>query len=392
MRKPIYLDYMATTPLDPRVKQKMLPYLGSVNNGIFGNPASKHYYGYLAKAAVEKARMQVADSINCKSENIIWTSGATEANNLAIKGVAYFYKRQGKHIITSKTEHKSVLNTCKFLEEHGWRVTYLGVDKYGVIDLKELEKSITDDTILISIMAANNETGTIMPIKEIAKIAKKRRVTFHTDAVQYIGKMPFDVKEMGAELVSISAHKINGPKGVGRLYIKKGTKIEKFIHGGHHEKNRRAGTENVSGIVGFGKACEIMQKEGEKKYAKVKELRDELEKRIKEEISQVMLNGHPDKRLPNTLNMSFKYLEGESIILSLDLEGIAVSTGSACTSGSLEPSHVLKAMGVEPMFAQGSIRFSLSVFNTKEDIDYVVEKLPPIIERLRKMSPVYKEE
>jgi len=388
MRK-VYLDANATTPVHPEVTEAMIPFC----RGIFGNASSVHSFGREARKNLEAARKKVAALINAASpDEIVFTSGGTESDNFAIKGVASALKEKGSHIITSSVEHLAVLNTCKYLEKMGCKVTYLGVDKYGVIDLEELKKSVTDKTILITIMAANNETGTIMPVEKIAQIAKDKGVTFHTDAVQMIGKMPFDVKKMGADLVSMSAHKINGPKGTGALYIKKGTRIDKFIHGGHHEKNRRAGTENVSGIVGFGKACEIMQKEGAEKYDKVKELRDELHRRIEKNIKQVMLNGHPENRLPNTLNISFKYLEGESILLSLDLEGIAASTGSACTSGSLEPSHVLKAMGVEPMFAQGSVRFSLGVFNTKEDIAYVAEKLPPIIERLRKMSPVYKPE
>ncbi len=388
MRK-VYLDANATTKVHPEVVKTMLPFFDQ----IYGNASSVHAFGRAAKKHLEESRAKVAALIKAdSSDEIVFTSGGTESDNLAIKGAAFALKSKGNHIITSSVEHLAVLNTCKYLEKQGFRVTYLGVDEYGIINLDELKKSITTDTILITVMAANNETGTIMPVEEIGGIAKEKGITFHTDAVQYIGKGPFDVKKCGAHLVSISAHKINGPKGVGALYIKKGQKLEPTQQGGHHEKGRRAGTENVPGIVGLGKACEIALKEGEQNYAKIKNLKDKLFKRITSEIKQTKLNGHPEKCLPNTLNVSFNYLEGESIILSLDLEGIAVSTGSACTSGSLEPSHVLKSMGVDPLFAQGSVRFSLQIFNTDEDIDYVMEKLPPIIERLRKMSPVYKEE
>ncbi len=385
----IYLDSNATTPVRPEVVEKMLPFFSDK----YGNASSVHSFGREARKHLEGARKQVAGLVNAASpDEIVFTSGGTEADNLAIKGTARALKDKGAHIITSSVEHNAVLNTCKYLEGQGYRVTYLGVDESGIIDLEELESSISADTILVSIMAANNETGTLMPVADIGKIAAEKGVVFHTDAVQIAGKMPFDVEKAGAQLVSLSAHKINGPKGIGALYMKKGTKLESCQHGGHHEKKRRAGTEDVPGIVGFGEACRIAAERGPEEYGHVKRLRDRLYQRIRTEIKQTRLNGHPEKRLPNTVNVSFKYIEGESIILNLDLEGIAVSTGSACTSGSLEPSHVLQSMKVEPMFLQGSVRFSLGVFNTEKDIDHVMEKLPPIVKRLREMSPVYEPE
>lgn len=385
----IYLDNNATTKVHPEVQEAMLPFFQE----IYGNASSVHAFGREAKKHLEEARRKVASMLGASSpDEIVFTSGGTESDNFAITGVASALKDKGRHIITSSVEHSAVLNTCKLLEKQGFKVTYLGVDQYGLIDPEELKKSITDETILVSIMAANNETGTIMPIEEIGNICEEKGAIFHADAVQMAGKLPFDVQKIKTNLASISGHKIHGPKGVGALYIRKGTKIDPYQHGGHHEKGWRAGTENVPGIVGFAKACEIAAGSGEKHYKEVKRLRDLLHEKITEKISHTQLNGHPEKRLPNTLNISFQYLEGESILLSLDLEGIAVSTGSACTSGSLEPSHVLKSMGMEPLFLQGSIRFSLSMFNTEQDISYVMEKLPPIIERLRKMSPVYEED
>ncbi|NQT32553.1 MAG: cysteine desulfurase NifS [Candidatus Omnitrophica bacterium] len=385
MRK-VYLDSNATTQVHPEVVKAMIPFYEE----IYGNPSSVHGFGREAKKHLEKARGQVAELINAASpDEIIFTSGGTESDNFAIKASAYALKGKGTHIITSSVEHHAVLNTCKYLEKTGFRVTYLGVDEYGRIDPGELKNSISGDTTLITIMSANNETGTIMPISEIGKIASEKGVVFHTDSVQSVGKVPFDVQKNGIHLASLSAHKIYGPKGVGALYIRKGTEILQWQQGGHHEQGKRAGTENVPGIAGFGKACELANSQGLKECAGIKKLRDRLHKGIETNVKQIRLNGHPEERLPNTANISFDYLEGESIILSLDLEGIATSTGSACTSGSLEPSHVLESMGIEPLFAQGSVRFSLSIYNTEEDIDYVIEKLPPIIDRLRKMSPVY---
>lgn len=386
--KKIYLDHNATTPVHPEVVKAMLPYYEE----IFGNASSVHQFGRLAKKALEEARSNVASLINAKRpDEIVFTSGGTEADNFAIKGVVHALKEKGNHIITSSIEHQAVLNTCKFLEKNGCSVTYLPVDKCGIVDLEALQKAITDKTILITIMHANNEIGTVEPIKEIVKIAKEKNVCVHTDAVQAVGKISMDVQDLGVDLLSLSAHKFYGPKGVGALYIKKGTKITPMQLGGHHEKNKRAGTENIPAIVGLGRAAKIAKKDMALEAKTLTRLRDKLQESIEKSIKEVKLNGHPIERLPNTLNMSFEYLEGESIILNLDMEGIAVSTGSACTSGSLEPSHVLTSMGVTPQTAQGSIRFSLGRINTKSDISYLLEKLPPIIDRLRKMSPLYKE-
>ena len=366
----VYLDNNATTQMREEVLDAMLPYMKEA----YGNASSIHQFGRPARKAVDDARAKVAALLGASSaEEIIFTSGGTESDNYAIKGVAHALKSKGNHIITSAIEHHAVLNTCKFLEKEGCKVTYLGVDRYGMINTDELKKAITDKTILITIMYANNEVGTIEPAEEIGKIAKEKGIYFHTDAVQAVGKLPFAVKDINIDLLAMSAHKIYGQKGVGAIYIKKGTKITQQMHGGHHEMSKRAGTENVAGIVGLGRAAELAKKEVSEE-AKIKELRDYLYKGITANIEDVKLNGHPEKRLPNTLNVSFTYLEGESIILNLDMEGVAVSTGSACTSGTLEPSHVLSAMGVDPVNTQGSVRFSLGRYNTKEDMDYVVDR------------------
>jgi len=384
--KKVYLDNNATTKMREEVLEAMLPFY----KDIYGNASSVHQFGRAARVAIDDARAKVASLLGAQGpEDIVFTSGGTESDNFAIKGVAQALKAKGNHIITSLIEHHAVLNTCKALEKDGYKVTYLPVDQYGIVDLEALKKSITDKTILITIMYANNEMGTILPVAEIGKIAKDRGIYFHTDAVQAVGKVPFKVREMNVDLVSMSGHKIYGPKGIGALYIRKGTKITPQMYGGHHEMGKRAGTENVAGIVGLGKAAELAKKETVEEAGKLAELRDYLYKGIISKIQHVRLNGHPENRLPNTLNVGFKYLEGESIVLNLDMEGIAVSTGSACTSGSLEPSHVLTAMGVDPAETQGSIRFSLGRDNTKEDMDYVLEVLPPIIQRLRDMSPLY---
>lgn len=384
----VYLDNNATTRMREEVLDAMLPYLKE----NYGNASSVHAFGRTARQAVDKAREEVASLLGASShEEIIFTSGGTESDNLAIKGVAHALKSKGNHIITAVTEHHAVLNSCKFLEKNGYDITYLGVDKYGLVDPDAVKKAISAKTILVTIMHANNETGTIEPIADIAKITKERGVYFHTDAVQAVGKIPVDVNSLGCELLSMSAHKIYGPKGIGALYIKKGTKITPQTQGGHHETGKRAGTENVASIVGLGCAARLAKKELAEQSRKLTTLRDYLYKGIKSKISEVSLNGHPEKRLPNTLNAGFKYLEGESIVLNLDMEGIAVSTGSACTSGSLEPSHVLTAMEIDPADAQGSIRFSLGRDNTKEDMDYVLDVLPPIIKRLRDMSPLYEQ-
>ena len=386
--KRVYLDHNATSPMDPRVLEAMLPYYKE----RFGNASSVHEFGRTARMAVEDARDTVGKFINAANPNeIVFTSGGTESDNFAIKGITHALRKKGNHIITSLIEHGAVLNTCKFLEKEGFEVTYVPVDKYGVVDVDVLKNSLTDKTILVSVMLANNEVGTIEPLKEIAEIVQKKGVLLHTDAVQAMGKIPVNVQELGVDLLSLSGHKIHAPKGVGALYIRKGVKITSYQHGGHHERARRAGTENVPGIVGLGKAIEIAQKDMKKDTDYILSLRERLYNGIKNNIKEVSLNGHPDKRLPNTLNIGFKYLEGESILLNLDLEGIAVSTGSACTSGTLEPSHVLTSMKVDPADAQGAIRFSLGKENTEEEIDYVIKALPPIIERLRKMSPLYKE-
>ncbi|MFA6141949.1 MAG: cysteine desulfurase NifS [Candidatus Omnitrophota bacterium] len=385
MRK-VYLDNNATTKMREEVLGAMLPYY----KDIYGNASSVHGFGRAARQAIDQARQNVASLLGASSqEEIIFTGSGTEADNLAVKGVAHALKAKGNHIITSSIEHHAVLNVCKFLEKEGCKVTCLKVDKYGIIDPEDLKKAITDKTILISIMYANNEVGTIEPIEEAAKIAKGKGICFHTDAVQAVGKVPLEVKNSNIDLLSMSAHKIYGPKGVGALYIRKGTKISPQMQGGHHEMGKRAGTENVAGIVGLGEAARLAKKETLIENKDLTALRDYLYKGIISRIESVRLNGHPEKRLPNTLNVGFKYLEGESIVLNLDMEGIAVSTGSACTSGSLEPSHVLTAMGVDPAETQGSIRFSLGRDNTKEDMDYVLQVLPPIIKRLRDMSPLY---
>lgn len=381
----IYLDHNATTPVNPEVVKAMLPYY----EDVFGNPSSIHQFGQQARKAIEEAREKLADFIGANIEEIVFTSGGTEANNLAIKGVAYANCKKGKHIITSSIEHHAVLNPCKYLEKQGFKVTYLPVDKYGIISPDSVKKAITNETILITIMHANNEVGTIEPISEIGKIAREEGIYFHTDAVQSIGKIPVNVDSLNVDLLSLSGHKIYGPKGIGALYIRKGTRIEPLIHGGHHERNRRGGTENLPAIVGLGKAIEIAKSSMKEEEIRLTHLRNTLESGILKNIDNVYLNGHPTQRLPNTLNMSFEYVEGESIILNLDLKGIAASTGSACTSGSKEPSHVLKAMGVEGALAQGSVRFSLGKDNTLEDIEYLLEVLPEIVNRLKKMSPLY---
>jgi len=382
----VYLDNNATTRMREEVLEAMLPYY----KDIYGNASSVHQFGRVARVAIDKAREQVASLLGASAaEEIIFTSGGTESDNFAIKGASHALRHRGNHIITSTIEHSAVLNACRALEKDGSSVTYVPVDGNGLVKADDIRKAISDKTVLVTIMYANNEVGTIEPVEEIGRICKERGVYFHTDAVQAVGKVIFDVKTVGADLLSMSAHKIYGPKGVGAIYIKKGTKIDSIMHGGHHEMNKRAGTENVAGIVGLGKAAELAKKEIVEEVRKLKELRDYFYKGVISNIPHVRLNGDPEKRLPNTLNVGFKYLEGESIILNLDLEGIAASTGSACTSGTLEPSHVLTGMGIDAADAQGSVRFSLGRDNTKEDIDYVLAALPPIIQRLREMSPLY---
>lgn len=381
----IYLDYNATTPLHPGVLEVMLPYYKS----IFGNASTIYSFGQEARKAIDDAREALACLIGAEPEEIVFTSGGTEADNSALKGVASALKGKGGHIVTSSIEHHAVLFACKYLEKMGKKITYLPVDKYGWLDPGRVKEAITNETILISIIYANNEIGTIEPIAEIGKIARACGVYFHTDAVQTVGKIPINVNELGIDLLSLSAHKLYGPKGVGALYIRKGTKIHPLIHGGEQERKRRAGTENVPGIVGLAEAAKIAGKEMRQEYSHVKKLRDELENKIKDKIDYIRFNGHPTERLPNTSNVSFEFIEGESLVLNLDLKGIAASTGSACASGSLEPSHVLSAIGVPPAIAQGSIRFSLGRDSRKEDIDYTVENLLEIVGRLREMSPLF---
>ncbi|MFQ5996027.1 MAG: cysteine desulfurase NifS [Dehalococcoidales bacterium] len=382
----IYLDYAATTPTHPEVVKTMLPYFTEV----FGNPSSIYACGQEAKGAIEEARVTVADFLNAQDEEIVFTGGGTEADNFAIKGVAYANESKGNHIITTTIEHHAVLETCHFLETKGFKVTYLPVDEYGMVDLDEVRKSITNETVLISVMQANNEIGTIEPLAEIGKIAKEAGIYFHTDAVQTVGHIPVSVDELGVDLLSISAHKLYGPKGVGALYIRKGTKLLSFMHGGEQERGRRASTQNVPGIVGFAKAVEIAQQEMGEEAERVTYLRDKLISGLLAQIDHTRLNGHPTNRLPNNVNVSISYAEGESMCLNLDLEGICVSTGSACTSSVTEPSHVLLALGLPPLQAHSSLRFSLGKWTTEEEIDRVLEVLPRIVTKLRAMSPLMK--
>ncbi|SHD77227.1 cysteine desulfurase NifS [Schnuerera ultunensis] len=385
MGKYVYMDNSATTPVKQEVLDEMLPYFTEK----YGNPSSIYTLGSQSRNAVEISREKVAKALNAKTNEIFFTAGGSEADNWALKGVAYANRKKGNHIITSKIEHHGILHTCEYLEKQGFRITYLDVDEYGIIDLKELEKTITDETILISIMFANNEIGTIQPIKEIGRIAKDKGIYFHTDAVQAVGHIKIDVDELNIDLLSLAAHKFYGPKGVGALYIRQGVKIDPLISGGAQERNRRAGTENVPGIVGMGKAIELAYENLDEKNDKLIRLRDRMINKIFDKIDHVRLNGHPTNRLPGNVNVCFEFIEGESLLLSLDMAGIAGSSGSACTSGTLEPSHVLLAIGLPHEIAHGSLRLSLGDFNTEEEVDYVVEKLIEIVARLRSMSPLY---
>jgi len=384
MMRKVYLDHAATTRLNEEVLKEMLPYLTE----HFGNPSSIHSYGRKARAAIEEARERVATALGAAAEEIIFTSGATEANNLAIRGIARALREKGNHIITSAVEHHAVYDTCLALQKEGFDVTILPVDEYGMVSVNAVADAITDKTILVSIMLANNEVGTIMPIAEIGKLCRERGIPFHTDAVQAIGNIPVNVDNLNVDLLSLSAHKFYGPKGVGALYLRKGTRLSVYHHGGAQERKLRPGTENVAGIVGLGKAIELAVKDLEPKANRIRALRDKLQEGLLA-IEHTKLNGHPEQRLPGNLNVSILYVEGESLILSLDLKGIACSSGSACTSGSLDPSHVLMAMGLDHQTAHGSLRFSLGVDNTEEDIDYVLKVMPDIVARLRSMSPVY---
>ncbi|HUW45523.1 MAG TPA: cysteine desulfurase NifS [Dehalococcoidia bacterium] len=382
----IYLDHAATTPTRPEVVKAMLPYF----TDSFGNPSSIHSYGQEAKGAVEEARTKVAELIGARSEEIVFTSGGTEADNFALKGIAYANEDKGNHIITTSIEHHAVLEVCKFLGRRGLRISYLPVDKYGLVDPQDVRKAITDKTILISVMHASNEVGAIEPVAEIGTIAREAGVYFHSDAVQTAGHIPVNVDELKVDLLSISAHKLYGPKGAGVLYVRKGTKLVSLMHGGEHEKRRRAGTENVPAIVGLGKAVELAGQEIGKEAERLAYLRDKLIKGLGEKIDNIHLNGHPTRRLPNNVNVSVDFVEGESLLLNLDLEGICASTGSACSSASLEPSHVLLALGLPPEQAHGSLRFTLGRENTEADIERVLEVLPAIVVKLRAMSPLSK--
>jgi cysteine desulfurase len=384
--KRIYLDHAATTPTRPEVVEAMLPYF----TDAFGNASSIYSYGREARGAVEEARTKVAELIGARSEEIIFTSGGTEADNYALKGVAYANERKGNHIITTSIEHHAVIEVCKFLEKRGFRLTYLPVDKYGLVDPDDVKRAIIDKTILISVMHANNEVGTIEPVEEIGKIAREAGVCFHTDAVQTMGHIPVNVDKLKVDLLAISAHKFYGPKGVGALYARKGTRLVSFMHGGEQEKRRRAGTESVPAIVGLGKAVELAGQEISKEAERLAYLRDKLIKGLGEKIDHIRLNGHPMRRLPNNVNVSVDFVEGESLLLNLDLEGICASTGSACSSAILEPSHVLLALGLPPEQAHGSLRFTLGRENTAADVERVLEVLPGIVARLRAMSPLLK--
>ncbi|MDO8489689.1 MAG: cysteine desulfurase NifS [Candidatus Omnitrophota bacterium] len=383
--KKVYLDYAATTPVDPQVQAAMEPYFFEK----FGNASSLHAYGQEAKKGLEDSRQALADSINAKPEEIVFTSGGTEADNFALLGAAYALEKKGNHIITSAIEHHAISEPAKFLEKKGFKVTCLGVDKDGLVSCDDLKKAITDKTILVSIMHANNEIGTIQPIAQLAKIAKEKEIYFHTDAVQTFGHIPINVNELNVDLLSLSAHKFYGPKGVGALYIRKGTRLETFMRGGDQERGRRASTHNVAGIVGCAQAIVFCQQKMESEIKFQSGLRDKLIKEIPLRIPEVRLNGHPTMRLPNNVNFSIKYIEGESMLLSLDMLGIACSTGSACTSSSLEPSHVLLAIGLNHETAHGSLRITLGRWSKESDIDYLLEKLPPVVQKLRAMSPLY---
>ncbi len=387
LKLPIYMDNHATTPVDPRVLEAMLPYF----TDRFGNAASRnHAYGWAAEEAVEVARKQVAELIGATAKEIVFTSGATESDNLAIKGAALMYRDKGNHIITAVTEHKAVLDTCKHLEKDGFEVTYLPVERDGLVDLDKLRAAITDRTILVSIMAANNEVGVLQPIEEIGRITRERGVLFHTDAVQAAGKIPFDVNRAGVDMASLSAHKMYGPKGVGALYVRRRNPrvlLTPIIDGGGHERGMRSGTLNVPGIVGFGKAAAISREELAAEAARLTALRNRLKEGLESRLDEIFVNGSLEHRLPGNLNVSFAYVEGESLLMGIS--DIAVSSGSACTSATLEPSYVLKALGTGDELAHSSIRFGLGRFNTDEEVDYVVEKLASVVTRLREMSPLY---
>ena len=381
----VYLDNAATTKLDEEVLQEMIPYLKE----NYGNASSIYKLGRESRKAVEDAREKIAKVLNCKPDEIYFTAGGSESDNTAIKGIARANKKKGNHIITSKIEHPAVLETCKQLEKEGFEISYISVDETGIINLEELKEAIKSTTILITIMYANNEIGTIQPIEEIGKLAKENNIYFHTDAVQAVGSIKIDVQKLNIDSLSLSGHKFYGPKGIGALYVKKGVKFEKFISGGHQERNKRAGTENVAGIVGIGKAIELTYNNLDKHNKKIKELRDYYVEQVKEKIPYIKINGDMEKRLPGNSNISFRFIEGEGLLLNLDLKGICASSGSACTSGSLDPSHVLLAIGLPHEIAHGSLRITIGKYNTKEEVDYLVKNLVEIVNRLREMSPLW---
>lgn len=387
MRKFVYLDHAATTPARPEVVEAMLPYFTEK----FWNPSSVYSPAAENKQAIDQCRDLIGKTLGTEGKNIYFTAGGSESDNWALKAAAEAYETKGKHIITSKIEHHAILHTCDYLESRGFEITYIDVDENGILKLDQLEEAIRPDTILISIMFANNEIGTIQPVKEIGEIARKHGVIFHTDAVQAYGQIPINVDEYGIDMLSASGHKLNGPKGIGFLYIRKGLKLRSFIHGGAQERKRRAGTENVSGIIGLGKAVEIAFDTMEERTAKEREVRDYAIDRILAEIPYCRLNGDRRKRLPNNINISFQFIEGESLLIMLDMAGICASSGSACTSGSLDPSHVLLAIGLPHEIAHGSLRMTLGEETTKEDMDYVIDKLKEIVDKLRSMSPLYED-
>jgi len=384
-RRRVYMDHAATTPVDPEVVEAIVPYFTE----IYGNASSLHSFGREAHNAMEEARSRVAQLINAHPEEIIFTAGGTESDNIAIKGVAYANRSRGDHIITSTIEHPAVLETCRSLEKQGFKVSYIPVNKNGLIELESLQKAVTERTILITIMHANNETGTIEPIEEIAEIAGTKNIILHSDAVQSAGKIPIDVKEIGIDLLSISAHKIYGPKGIGALYIRKGTRLEPIIHGGGHERGLRSSTENIPGIVGLGKAAELAERRMSEDTLHLTNLRDQLIRSTLGDVEESYLNGHPTKRLPNNAHFRFTGIEGEALILNLDEKGIAASTGSACSSKKLLPSHVLMAIGLDEVQAHGSLRLTLGRENTKEDIEYVLQVVPETVKKLRAISPLW---
>ena len=380
-----FLDNNSTTLMAPEVLEAMTPYLTS----IYGNASSMHYFGREAKKALENAREIIAGAINADPREVMFNSGGTEGDNHAIRGVAIAKAKKGRHIITSSIEHHGVLNIAKRLEKEGYEVTYIPVDQYGKVNSEDVANAIREETILISVMMANNEVGTLQPIEEIGKIARENKITFHSDAVQAFGKVPIDVKKLNLDLLTLSSHKIHGPKGIGAMYVRKGTHLRPLIVGGHHERNRRAGTENVAGAVGFGKAVEMAMANMDEDNAKIWELRNLLKKLILAKVDHVYVSGDDKYSLPNTLHLGFNFVEGEGILLSLDIKGVAVATGSACSSGSLDPSHVLASMGLPVELAQGGVRFSLSRYTTKKEIEHAAQAVAEVIPRLRSMSPLY---